>query len=52
MSRPGVKFGMSAPRPDPASSTSGVRRQQRTEFVILFIWEEPTLEEAAAPAGQ
>jgi type IV pilus assembly protein PilM len=51
--RPGVKFGASAPRPPvEAPGNPNVRRQQRTEFVILFIWQEPVAEDPAPPAGQ
>jgi type IV pilus assembly protein PilM len=31
---------------------SSIRRQQRTEFIILFVWQEPLPAEGAAQPGQ
>ena len=48
----GGKFGNNPPRlPADVPASPNGRRQQRTEFVILFIWQEPLAEETA-PAGQ
>jgi type IV pilus assembly protein PilM len=34
--------------PTPAGGKSGGARQPRTEFVVLFVWLEPTIEDASA----
>ena len=57
---PGANRGMRPPSsPDPlAASSKGKARLSRTEFIIFFIWREPTPSDAlmpddgAAPGGE